>query len=243
VDAARLTATTEDGTSTDAVEDVTELTSLVAAAAGCEASWRGNREAARAKLTQLEIAEAYAEIAQKPPPRALTREQRAIVAAELTGAGGGGGGGKNPHPRDRRRPPRTMIVSAFAGTGKTSTLIEYARRRPGYAFAYVTFNRAVCEDAKTRFPGNTTCVNFHSLAFRKWWGSPPFPVSSFVFVTYHGLRVRFRRFRQIDDAISRHRRDLLCYFIASSCVSSLAASRRSRLHPDPFPVSSAGSVF
>mmetsp|Transcript_13951 Transcript_13951/g.50106 ORF Transcript_13951/g.50106 Transcript_13951/m.50106 type:complete len:207 (+) Transcript_13951:197-817(+) len=66
---------------------------------------------------------------------------------------------------------------------------------------------------------------------RRRRGSPPFPVSSFVFVTYHGLRVRFRRFRQIDDAISRHRRDLLCYFIASSCVSSLAASRRSRLHP------------
>ena len=42
--------------------------------------------------------------------------------------------------------------------------------------------------------------------------------SSFVSSTYQGLHVRFRRFCRIDDAISRHRRDLYSVFIASSCV-------------------------
>lgn len=53
---------------------------------------------------------------------------------------------------------QVMVVMALAGTGKTTTLVEYARRRPNLKFIYLTFNRSIMEDAATKFPSNTTCV-------------------------------------------------------------------------------------
>ena len=59
-------------------------------------------------------------------------------------------------------------MRAFAGTGKTTTLLEYVRRRPGHKFAYLTFNRQVMLEAQTKFPKNTACLNFHKLAYAKY---------------------------------------------------------------------------
>ncbi|NWW47893.1 FBH1 helicase, partial [Pedionomus torquatus] len=56
-------------------------------------------------------------------------------------------------------------IMAFAGTGKTSTLIKYAEKFPDLNFLYVTFNKAVAERGKRAFPSNVTCKTFHSLAF------------------------------------------------------------------------------
>ena len=66
------------------------------------------------------------------------------------------------------RDDAVMLVRAFAGTGKTTTLLEYVRRRPGKRFAYLTFNRAVMEEAKAKFPANTKALSFHGLAYRKF---------------------------------------------------------------------------
>ncbi|XP_067173674.1 F-box DNA helicase 1 isoform X1 [Apteryx mantelli] len=57
-------------------------------------------------------------------------------------------------------------IMAFAGTGKTSTLIKYAEKFADLSFLYVTFNKAVAERGKSVFPKNVTCKTFHSLAFR-----------------------------------------------------------------------------
>ena len=59
-----------------------------------------------------------------------------------------------------------MLVRAFAGTGKTTTLLEYVKRRPGHKFAYLTFNRQVMLEAERKFPANTKALNFHRLAFK-----------------------------------------------------------------------------
>uniref|UniRef100_A0A224YT28 F-box protein helicase 18 n=1 Tax=Rhipicephalus zambeziensis TaxID=60191 RepID=A0A224YT28_9ACAR len=63
-------------------------------------------------------------------------------------------------------PTDVVRILAFAGTGKTSTLVEYARLRPAAKFLCIVYNRSVCEIAKQTFPGNVTCSTAHSLAFR-----------------------------------------------------------------------------
>ncbi|HAT1583141.1 TPA: ATP-dependent helicase [Raoultella ornithinolytica] len=58
-----------------------------------------------------------------------------------------------------------LIVNAFAGTGKTSTLVEYAKANPQLRMLYVAFNRAVREEAEAKFPRNVTCKTTHQLAY------------------------------------------------------------------------------
>lgn len=60
----------------------------------------------------------------------------------------------------------TLVVDAFAGSGKTSTLVSYAQARPRKTFTYLAFNRAIKEDAQRRFPSNVRCVTTHGLAYR-----------------------------------------------------------------------------
>mmetsp|Transcript_359 Transcript_359/g.399 ORF Transcript_359/g.399 Transcript_359/m.399 type:complete len:1047 (-) Transcript_359:284-3424(-) len=57
-------------------------------------------------------------------------------------------------------------VYAFAGSGKTTTLLYYTRCRPSKRFLYLAFNTSVREEAERMFPSNVKCVNFHKLAFR-----------------------------------------------------------------------------
>ncbi|XP_069717045.1 F-box DNA helicase 1 [Phaenicophaeus curvirostris] len=56
-------------------------------------------------------------------------------------------------------------IMAFAGTGKTSTLVKYAEKFADMRFLYVAFNKAVVERGKSVFPRNVTCKTFHSLAY------------------------------------------------------------------------------
>lgn len=65
----------------------------------------------------------------------------------------------------------TLLVNAFAGTGKTSTLIEFARARPNKNFIYLAFNRSVRDDAVRKFPKNVYCTTTHGLAY-EYFGHP-----------------------------------------------------------------------
>ena len=58
-----------------------------------------------------------------------------------------------------------LKIIAFAGTGKTSTLIEYTKRRPQLRFLYVAFNKSVQIEASAKFPQNVQCRTAHSLAW------------------------------------------------------------------------------
>ena len=60
---------------------------------------------------------------------------------------------------------RDVTVNAFAGTGKTSTLIGYAKERPDAKILYVAFNTAVAQEARARFPKNVDARTSHSLAY------------------------------------------------------------------------------
>lgn len=58
-----------------------------------------------------------------------------------------------------------LVVIAFAGTGKTTTLIKYAIKNPTLRILYIAYNRAIADESKTKFPNNVTCMTAHSLAY------------------------------------------------------------------------------
>ncbi|MEK2477282.1 UvrD-helicase domain-containing protein [Streptomyces noursei] len=57
-----------------------------------------------------------------------------------------------------------LALQAGAGTGKTTTLALLARstQRRG---RYLAYNRAIADDARTRFPATVTCKTAHALAY------------------------------------------------------------------------------
>ncbi len=65
----------------------------------------------------------------------------------------------------RQSKAKTLLVSASAGTGKTSTLVLYAQARPNMQMTYLAFNRPVKEEAQRKFPKNVRCVTTHGLAY------------------------------------------------------------------------------
>ena len=74
-----------------------------------------------------------------------TREQQAIIA----------------------RPLENIIIRAFAGTGKTSTLLEYTKRHATKKFIYLAFNKSISTEAQKKFPANVTAQTTHSLAYQQ----------------------------------------------------------------------------
>lgn len=73
----------------------------------------------------------------------MTAEQQAIVACKA----------------------KSIVVKAPAGSGKTSTLVEFAKARPRERMTYLAFNRAIKEEASRKFPSNVRCVTTHGLAY------------------------------------------------------------------------------
>ncbi|XP_060745142.1 F-box DNA helicase 1 isoform X1 [Tachysurus vachellii] len=57
-------------------------------------------------------------------------------------------------------------IIAFAGTGKTTTLVKYAEQRPHLRFLYISFNKSVAMQAKRSFPVNVECRTIHSMAYQ-----------------------------------------------------------------------------
>lgn len=55
-------------------------------------------------------------------------------------------------------------VVAFAGTGKTSTLVRFTEERPNMKFLILMFNKSVRDEAENKFPKNVTCKTVHQLA-------------------------------------------------------------------------------
>jgi F-box protein 18 (helicase) len=80
-------------------------------------------------------------------PKILTEEQQNCVKTE-------------PQPGE------TIRWMAFAGTGKTTTLVAYTFARPLKRFLYLAFNRTVAEQGRQRFNRNTDCMTIHALAYR-----------------------------------------------------------------------------
>lgn len=61
-----------------------------------------------------------------------------------------------------------VVVQAYAGTGKTSTLIELAKERREEKILYIAYNKSMAEEAKRKFKDikNVHTQTIHSLAFK-----------------------------------------------------------------------------
>ena len=62
-------------------------------------------------------------------------------------------------------PARLIVTKAFAGAGKTTTAVGFAKRRPGMRILYMPFGKSVQLEAVKRFPPNTTCQTINSAAY------------------------------------------------------------------------------
>ena len=81
----------------------------------------------------------------------LTAEQARIANHQLS---------KNRHD--------VIKIIAFAGTGKTTTLIQMCERHPKLKFLVVVYNTSVRDHATKVFPSNNVTISTaHSLAFKK----------------------------------------------------------------------------
>jgi hypothetical protein len=58
-----------------------------------------------------------------------------------------------------------LLVQAFAGTGKTTTLVGYATQHASLKMLYLCYNKPVELTAKGRFPRNVICKTAHGLAY------------------------------------------------------------------------------
>lgn len=74
-----------------------------------------------------------------------TDEQQKIIAAAKTG--------------------KDLVVQALAGTGKTTTLRLLAEALGDKEGTYIAFNKAIVEEAISKFPPNVRCKTAHSLAY------------------------------------------------------------------------------
>lgn len=61
---------------------------------------------------------------------------------------------------------KKLVVVAFAGTGKTTTLIKYAIKNPTLRILYIAYNKAIADESTEKFPNNVTCMTAHSLAYQ-----------------------------------------------------------------------------
>ncbi|WP_349618366.1 3'-5' exonuclease [Azotobacter salinestris] len=58
-----------------------------------------------------------------------------------------------------------LVVKAYAGCGKTSTLVAYAEQHSHLRMLYLAYNRAIRDEGAAKFPRNVVCKTSHQLAW------------------------------------------------------------------------------
>ena len=64
-----------------------------------------------------------------------------------------------------------LLVSALAGSGKSTLVMEYARRRPHQSWRFLAFNKSVVHALTPMAPKNVTVHTAHQMAFGRF-GAP-----------------------------------------------------------------------
>lgn len=78
----------------------------------------------------------------------LTIEQQACVQGAITG--------------------QDVKTKAFAGSGKTSTLVAISKALGDKRILYLAYNKSIKKEAENKFPDNVDCKTAHSLAFCRY---------------------------------------------------------------------------
>lgn len=66
---------------------------------------------------------------------------------------------------EKTDPGDSIAIIAGAGSGKTATFVEIAKRRPDRQAIYLAFNKPVANAAKSKMPSNVSVKTAHGLAF------------------------------------------------------------------------------
>ncbi|MGP9796987.1 3'-5' exonuclease [Halomonas sp. 86] len=82
-----------------------------------------------------------------------------------------------------------LIVKAFAGTGKTFTMVQYALANPDKRYLYLAFNRSVRDEAVQKFPSNVDCMTYNQLCYQQ------------VGIRYRGKLVSSLRLTEVVGAL------------------------------------------
>jgi len=78
----------------------------------------------------------------------LTQEQKNCVTGAIVG--------------------KDIKTKAFAGSGKTSTLVAISKALADKRILYLAYNKSIKIEADSKFPLNVDCKTSHSLAFRRY---------------------------------------------------------------------------
>lgn len=70
------------------------------------------------------------------------------------------------HIRDLARYGGSMVIEAFAGAGKTTTLGLLADASPARSVTYLAFNKEIAKESAAKMPKKVRGQTFHSLAYR-----------------------------------------------------------------------------
>ena len=71
------------------------------------------------------------------------------------------------HTLSHEKNDEIIKIVAFAGTGKTTTLIQMCQNHPHLKFLVIVYNKSVQENCAKSFPKNATVRTAHSLAWKK----------------------------------------------------------------------------
>lgn len=65
-----------------------------------------------------------------------------------------------------------LKINAFAGTGKTTTLIEITKANENKKYLYLAFNSSIVKEARKKFGTNVDVYTLHSLAYKAFEDKP-----------------------------------------------------------------------
>ena len=102
-----------------------------------------------------------------------------------------------------------IVVQALAGTGKTTTLVEFTKHHSNSKFLYLAFNKAIVDEATTKFPRNVTVKTTHSIAYQ--WFCENYPnkyISGFIpfaklesFFKSNGHEINFPAVKRVNNLL------------------------------------------
>lgn len=119
----------------------------------------------------------------------------------------------------------TIFVQAYAGTGKTTTLLHYTRCRPQKRFLYLSFNRSAKDFADCRFGSNVQCRTIDSLCF-EIAGSRGKRIEVMLPMTLK----KYREVLESDSRLSWKVYELLRLFLESPTFLSVSAAWMENQH-------------
>lgn len=114
---------------------------------------------------------------------------------------------------------KTIKINAFAGSGKTSTLVEIVKEirktEPRVKILYLVFNKSMVEDSKRKFDSldlNVECYTTHSFALRRFslvkGGDievmPSIDYSDYMKIKALNTSYKYARYKNILDMLSAY---------------------------------------